>query len=95
MVFAPPIRILAARMSTLPLLLLVPSCRAQEPSTGPETHVTSVDTTLPVNWIYGAYIPKDAPIVPLTGDQRFKLYLRQTYSTPGIYVKTVLISIHD
>ncbi len=88
-------RYLAARVSILALLLLVPSCGAQEPSTGPETHVTSVDTTLPVNWIYGAYIPKDAPVQPLTGDQRFKLYLRQTYTTPGIYVKTVLFSIHD
>ena len=88
------VTLLAARMSTLVLLLLVPSCRAQEPPSGPETHV-AVDTTLPVNWIYGAYIPKDAPVVPLTGDQRFKLYLRQTYTTPGIYVKTVLFSIHD
>ena len=77
-------RYLAARVSILALLLLVPSCGAQEPS-----------TTLPVNWIYGAYIPKDAPVQPLTGDQRFKLYLRQTYTTPGIYVKTVLFSIHD
>ena len=50
------VTLLAARMSTLALLLLVPSCRAQEPSSGPETHV-AVDTTLPVNWIYGAYIP--------------------------------------
>jgi hypothetical protein len=54
-----------------------------------------VDTTLPVNWIYGAYIPKDAPFQPLSGEQRFKLYLRQTYTTPGIYVKTALFSIHD
>lgn len=88
-------RYLAARVSILALLLLVASCGAQEPSTSADTHVTSVDTTLPVNWIYGAYIPKDAPVQPLTGDQRFKLYLRQTYTTPGIYVKTVLFSIHD
>jgi hypothetical protein len=40
-------------------------------------------------------IPKEAPLQPLTGDQRFKLYLRQTYTTPGIYVKTALFSIHD
>jgi hypothetical protein len=88
-------RLLSALVSILALLLLVPSCKAQEPSTGLETHATSVNTTLPVNWVYGAYIPKDAPVVPLTGDQRFKLYLRQTYTTPGIYVKTVLFSIHD
>ena len=87
-------RLLSALVSILALLLLVPSCKAQEPSTGPETQA-SVNTTLPVNWVYGAYIPKDAPVVPLTGDQRFKLYLRQTYTTPGIYVKTVLFSIHD
>jgi hypothetical protein len=67
----------------------------QEPAKAPETPVTSVDTTLPVNWIYGAYIPKDAPFQPLSGEQRFKLYLRQTYTTPGIYVKTALFSIHD
>jgi hypothetical protein len=77
-------RYLGARVSILALLLLVPSCGAQEPS-----------TTLPVNWIYGAYIPKDAPVQPLTGDQRFKLYLRQTYTTPGIYVKTGFFAIHD
>ena len=90
-----PKRLLAARASVLALLLLVPSCGAQEPSTGAETHAISVNTTLPVNWVYGAYIPKDAPIVPLTGKERFKLYLRQTYTTPGIYVKTGLFAIHD
>lgn len=82
-------------LNILALLLLVPSCIAQETSTSPETPLTSVNTTLPVNWIYGAYIPKDAPIQPLTGAERFKLYLRQSYTTPGIYVKTALFSIHD
>ena len=90
-----PKRLLATCRSILALLLLVPSGTAQEPSSGVETHATSVNTTLPVNWVYGAYIPKDAPIVPLTGDQRFKLYLRQTYTTPGIYVKTGFFAIHD
>jgi hypothetical protein len=88
-------RLLAARVSILALPLLVPSCMGQEPPKAPEAPVTSVNTTLPVNWVYGAYIPKDAPIVPLTGEERFKLYLRQTYTTPGIYVKTALFSIHD
>ncbi len=90
-----PQRLLEAPASLLALLLLVPSCGAQEPSTGVETHPPSVNTTLPVNWVYGAYIPKDAPIVPLTGKERFKLYLRQTYTTPGIYVKTGIFAIHD
>src|ERR1700761_1151002 len=73
--------LLAARLSIVALLLLVPSGVAQEPSRSPETPVTSVHTTLPVNWVYGAYIPKGAPVQPLTGDERFKLYLRQTYTT--------------
>jgi hypothetical protein len=85
----------AACVQILSLVLLVPQCFAQEPSNGPAVPETSVNTTLPVNWIYGAYVPKDAPIQPLTGEERFKLYLRQTYTTPGIYVKTALFSIHD
>src|ERR1700733_4105086 len=89
------IRLAAVQVSILAVLCLVPSCIAQEPSAAPETHISSVNTALPVNWIYGAYIPKEAPIQPLSGEQRFKLYLRQTYTTPGIYVKSVLFSIHD
>ena len=88
-------RLLAARVSILALPLVVPSCMAQEPAKAPATPETSVNTTLPVNWIYGAYLPKGAPIQPLTGDERFKLYLRQTYTTPGIYVKTGFFALHD
>jgi hypothetical protein len=87
-------RLLAA-VSILALPLLVLSCMGQEPAGAPPTPVPAVNTTLPVNWVYGAYIPKDAPIVPLTGKERFKLYLRQTYTTPGIYVKTGFFAIHD
>jgi hypothetical protein len=50
---------------------------------------------LNVNWLYGAYVPRDAPLDPLTGHQRLKLFLRQTFTTPGIYVKTALFSIGD
>lgn len=48
-----------------------------------------------VNWLYGAYISKDDPLVPLTGPQRRKLYARQTFTTPGIYFKTTAFSITD
>ena len=88
-------RLLAARVTILALPLLVFSCVAQEAAKAPAVSEPSVNTTLPVNWIYGAYLPKDAPIVPLTGKERFKLYLRQTYTTPGIYVKTGFFAIHD
>lgn len=50
---------------------------------------------LRVNWIYGAYVPIDQPLTPLTQNQRLTLYLRQTFTTPGIYVKTGLFSIAD
>lgn len=56
------------------------------PSTSPE---------LKVNWLYGAYVPKDAPLETLNAHQRFQLYLRQTFTTPGIYVKTLLFSLGD
>jgi hypothetical protein len=88
-------RLIVGRASILALPLLVSSCVAQEAARAPATPEPSVNATLPVNWIYGAYLPKDAPIVPLTGDERFKLYLRQTYTTPGIYVKTGFFAIHD
>jgi hypothetical protein len=55
----------------------------------------SVNTQLPVNWLYGAYIPKDAPLVALNGQERFRLYVRQTYTTPGIYIKTGFFAMHD
>jgi hypothetical protein len=48
-----------------------------------------------VNWLYGAYIPKNVPREPLTGGERFKLYVRQTYTTPGIYIKTGFFAVHD
>lgn len=48
-----------------------------------------------VNWLYGSHIPKHAPIQPLDANMRFKLYVRQTYTTPGIYVKTVFFTVHD
>jgi hypothetical protein len=77
----------------LALPILVSSCFGQYPAEPQGTPI--VNNTLPVNWLYGAFIPKDAPIKPLNGEQRFKLYLRQTYTTPGIYVKTGFFVIHD
>jgi hypothetical protein len=78
------------------VLLLAAPCFAQDKSSAPaQPETPAVNVQLPVNWLYGAYIPKDAPIVPLTGKERFKLYVRQTYTTPGIYIKTGFFAIHD
>jgi hypothetical protein len=50
---------------------------------------------LNVNWLYGAYLPKSAPRNTLSGKQRLKLYARQTFTTPGIYLKTMLFAAGD
>ena len=88
-----PIRSAKSRTLAIALALatLITSAFAQQPN----QPATSVNTQLPVNWLYGAYVPKDVPLIPLTGNQRFKLYIRQTYTTPGIYIKTGFFAIHD
>ena len=48
-----------------------------------------------MNWLYGAYVPKDVPLITLNGNQRWKLYVKQTFTTPGIYAKTVLFAAGD
>lgn len=48
-----------------------------------------------VNWFYGSYVPKNVPLASLDARMRWKLYLRQTYTTPGIYIKTLLFATRD
>ena len=48
-----------------------------------------------MNWQYGSYVPKEVSIEPLNADLRFKLYLRSTYTAPGIYIKTILFALKD
>lgn len=50
---------------------------------------------LKVNWFYGAYVPKDVPLVTLSGLQREKLFVRQTFTTPGIYIKSAFLGLLD
>lgn len=85
------------------LPLLATCCFSQahieEPGT-PTVNATlpgtlTVDPALPVNWLYGAFIPRGAPVQPLSNEERFNLYLRQTYTTPGIYIKTGFFVFHD
>jgi hypothetical protein len=38
-------------------------------------------------WITGVFIPKGAERTPLTGSERRELYLEQTLTTPGAYMK--------
>jgi hypothetical protein len=72
----------------------VPVCGAQVSST-PKSTESAAQNQLEVNWLYGAYIPKEAPVTPLNGEQRYRLFIRQSFTTPGIYIKTGFFAIHD
>lgn len=82
-------------------------CRTIEKAVAPLRHciclllfnaVVTAQTSNPelrVNWLYGAYLPKGVPRETLTGKQRQQLYVRQTFTTPGIYFKTLVFSAGD
>ena len=53
------------------------------------------DRQIEVNWLYGAYVPRDVPLVALNGEQRVRLWVRATFTTYGIYAKTALFSVSD
>jgi hypothetical protein len=59
-----------------------------------QSNLQSVEQ-LNVHWLYGAYVPKEAPLVSLTGYQREELFVRQTFTTPGIYIKSTFLSLID
>jgi hypothetical protein len=69
------------------------------PSAGQDSRqssgIESKSSQIEVNWLYGAFVPKDIPLVPLTPKRRGLLYLRQTYLTYGIYLKTAFFSLDD
>jgi hypothetical protein len=68
-------------------------CFAQnQPHNGPEP---AKDNQINVNWFYGSYVPKEVPLESLNSHRRLKLYVRQTYTGFGIYIKTTLFAIHD
>lgn len=68
--------------------------RAQnsEPSS---TTARQANQELQVNWLYGAYVDQSVPLHPLSNQQRFQLFLRQSFTTPGVYVKTAFFSLSD
>lgn len=86
----------AARIAVLlgaaMFLLAAISCAQKEPPNNPEPQK---DTQINVNWFYGSYVPKEVPLESLNADRRWKLYIRQTYTTWGIYIKTTLFAARD
>jgi hypothetical protein len=79
----------------LTVLLLLSEYAATQATPPGRPPATPSDSQLNVNWLYGAYVDKDAPLIPLSGHQRFKLFVRQSFTTPGIYVKTAFFSLGD
>jgi len=66
----------------------------KQPNTSQQTAGQKEKQQINVNWLYGSFVPKDVPLVPLTPHQRFKLYVRQTYISWGIYLKTGLFALN-
>jgi hypothetical protein len=68
---------------------------AQEIPNAPTARVAEQSNPIRVNWLYGAYVPRDAELNALTGPQRKRLYIHQTFLTWGIYFKTAMFSLGD
>lgn len=80
------------------LLLLCGCSTGQDTAQFPENplpQTQSEDNAINVNWLYGAYVPRGVKLEPLTNHQRGQLYLRQTYLTWGIYLKTAMFAVGD
>lgn len=77
------------------LLMLCGITCASAQQTQSNNSQAQTNDQLKVNWLYGSYIPKDVPLEPLNGKMRRKLYVRQTYTTWGIYIKTLFFAAHD
>jgi hypothetical protein len=81
--------------SAFGLILLAPVGPAQTQSEPQSSAEAKANEQLQVNWLYGAYVPKDVPLKSLSNHQRLQLFLRQSFTTPGVYVKTALFSLAD
>lgn len=74
---------LKSLVSIIVLALLATTSQSQTASPQPLSPVPKSDQELKVNWLYGAYVDKDVPLHPLSNHQRFQLFLRQSFTTPG------------
>jgi hypothetical protein len=53
------------------------------------------DPQTEVNWLYGAVVPREVPLEPLDVHERFDLFFRGTFTTPGLYGETSILALHD
>ena len=83
--------------------LLTSACSAQrmietaaELAVEPAIEPAAIDNQpLLVSWAYGAYVPKDVPLAPMTLENRLRLFERQSFTAPGIYVKSSFLGLLD
>jgi hypothetical protein len=59
----------------------------------PASAAATNEEPLDVNWIYGAYIPKEDVRKHLDGQQQLHLFARQSFTTPGIYIKSGFFAV--
>ncbi len=86
-------RSIALRASVVLLCFALPLAAQETQQSTPSAQENSKE--LQVNWLYGAFVPKEVPLTSLTNSQRGKLYLRQTYLGWGPYLKTGFFAISD
>jgi hypothetical protein len=88
-IFGGHFRAVVSMLALVPLIICCEWCSAQN------QRESKKDGQINVNWLYGSYVPKDVPLESLNAHRRFQLYLRQTYTTWGIYIKTTLFAVSD
>ncbi len=84
---------IARRASVILFCLALPVAAQEAQPSAPARQESSEE--IQVNWLYGAFVPKDVPLTSLTNSQRGKLYLRQTYIGWGPYLKTGFFAVGD
>ena len=96
-VFGPWLRMPGAKslVSITALAFVAVAGQAQTGGEQASSAAPKSNQELQVNWLYGAYVDKDVPLHPLSNQQRFQLFLRQSFLTPGVYVKTAFFSLTD
>jgi hypothetical protein len=50
---------------------------------------------LEVGWLTGPFVGKEGQVTPLTGDERLHIYLQETLTTPGAYLKRMVTAGFD
>ena len=86
---------MSSEISRATIVVLAIACSIAIDTPCLRAQTKTADNQINVNWLYGSYVPKDVPLRSLSGRERLKLYVRQTYTTPGIYIKTTLFALRD